>query len=95
MSTLSLRLPESLHRELSNLAKNEGISLNQLITTAAAEKLSALATEEYLQTRAKRSSRKKFELALATIPNVPPDEGDELPAGYRRGALKSLARRKR
>ncbi len=95
MSTLSLRLPESLHRQLSNLAKSEGISVNQLIATAAAEKLSALTTEEYLQTRAKRASRKKFESALASVPNVPPVPGDELPPGYRRGSLKSRLRRKR
>ena len=38
MSTLSLRLPESLHRQLAALAKSEGISINQLIASAAAEK---------------------------------------------------------
>ncbi len=42
MAILSLRLPESLHRELTELAKTEGVSLNRLIATAAAEKLSAL-----------------------------------------------------
>ena len=35
MSTLSLRLPVSLHRKLSDLAENEGVSLNQLISSAA------------------------------------------------------------
>jgi predicted HicB family RNase H-like nuclease len=49
MSTLSLRLPESLHKQLAALAKSEGISINQLIATAAAEKLAALTTEEYLK----------------------------------------------
>jgi hypothetical protein len=95
MSTLSLRLPESLHRQLSVLAKNEGISVNQLIATAAAEKLAALTTEEYLRTRAKRASPRKFEAALATVPNAPPVVGDELPVGYRRGSLKSRGRRAR
>jgi len=93
MSTLSLRLPESLHKQLAALAKSEGISINQLIATAAAEKLAALTTEEYLKARAKRSSRAKFRTALATVPNALPVPGDELPSGYKRGALKTRRRR--
>jgi predicted transcriptional regulator len=53
MSTMSLRLPESLHRKLRELAKREGISINQLATMAVAEKISALLTEEYLAKREK------------------------------------------
>lgn len=78
MSTLSLRLPNSLHREIRELAKREGISINQFITTAAAEKLSALMTEEYLEKRAKRASREKFEEALAQLPDVEPEPYDRL-----------------
>jgi hypothetical protein len=82
MATLSLRLPESLHRQLAKLAKTEGISLNQLLCSAAAEKLAALMTEEYLATRAKRASRRKLDAVLAKIPKAPPLPGDELPAEY-------------
>ena len=57
MTALSLRLPESLHRKLSELAEREGVSINQLINSAVAEKMSALMTEEYLATRAARGSR--------------------------------------
>jgi post-segregation antitoxin (ccd killing protein) len=95
MSTLSLRLPESLHRQLAELAKSEGISINQLIATAAAEKLAALTTEQYLATRAARASRVKFQAALATVPKAPPIPGDELPAGYEQGSLKARRRRTR
>jgi len=95
MSTLSLRLPESLHRKLAELAKSEGISINQLIASAAAEKLAALTTEEYLATRAARASRAKFRAALAAVPNVPAEAGDEIPTGYKRGALKARRARKR
>jgi hypothetical protein len=82
VATLSLRLPESLHRQLVQLAKAEGVSLNQLLSSAAAEKLAALMTEEYLALRAKRSSRKRFDAALAKVPRVAPFPGDELPAEY-------------
>jgi hypothetical protein len=54
MSATSLRLSESLHRQVWEMAKREGISINQLISTALAEKLSALMTAEYLAERAER-----------------------------------------
>ena len=67
MSTISLRLPESLHDKARELAKQENVSINQLVATALAEKLSALMTEEYLQARAKRGSRRKFEAVLRKV----------------------------
>jgi hypothetical protein len=79
MSALSLRLPESLHRKLSELAAREGVSINQLISSAVAEKMSALMTEEYLNERASRGSRKKFLSALAKVKSVEPEQSDRLP----------------
>lgn len=84
MATLSLRLPQSVHRQLVRLAKTEGVSLNQLLSSAAAEKLAALMTEEYLAERAKRASRRKLDAALSKVPDVAPIPGDELPEGYAR-----------
>jgi hypothetical protein len=79
VSTLSVRLPNSLHKQLRECAKLEGTSINQLISSAVAEKLAALMTEEYLEARAKRASRKKFEAALKSIPDVEPEASDKLP----------------
>lgn len=79
MSTLSLRLPEYLHNSVRELARKEGISINQFITLAVAEKMSALMTEDYLVERAKRGSREKFDAILAKVPDVEPDEFDRLP----------------
>ncbi len=78
MSTLSLRLPESLHEGVKKLAKQDNISINQFIATALAEKMSALATETYFAERAQRGNRKKFEDVLAKIPDIEPDEHDML-----------------
>ena len=88
MGALNLRLPESLHRKLSELAEREGISINQLINSAVAEKMSALMTEEYLEARAKRGDRRKFEAVLAKVPDVEPEETDRLPAKKRGGGRK-------
>jgi hypothetical protein len=78
MSTISLRLPDSLHDSLRALAKQEGVSINQLITLAVAEKISALATEEYLGARAKRASRKKFLRAMGKVADIEPEERDRV-----------------
>jgi len=74
MSALSIRLPESLHKNAKVYAAQEGISVNQLISTALAEKLSALATEDFLEQRAARGTRAKFEAALALVPDVVPQD---------------------
>jgi hypothetical protein len=78
MSTISLRLPESLHDKARELAQRENISINQLITLALAEKVSALMTEEYLGERAQRGSREKFQSALAKVADVEPAEDDRV-----------------
>ena len=59
MSTLSLRLPESIYKRVKEFAKKDGISINQFISSAVSEKISAFATEDYLELRAKRANPKK------------------------------------
>lgn len=61
---------------MRELAKAEHVSINQLITTALAEKMSALMTVDYLEERASRGSGEKFERAMAKVPDVEPDEND-------------------
>ena len=78
MSTISLRLPDSLHDQVRELAKQENVSINQFITLALAEKISALVTEDYLTERASRGSRDKFEQAMAKVADVEPLSQDVL-----------------
>lgn len=81
MSTMSLRLPESLHQKAREMAEREGVSINQLVTTALAEKLSALLTEEYLAERAARGSREQYDRVLAKVSDQHPIAGDEIEGG--------------
>ena len=67
MSTISLRLSESLHRQVRQIAQREGISINQFISNAVAEKLSALMTGEYLGERATRGDRAAFDEVLGRV----------------------------
>jgi hypothetical protein len=78
MGTLSVRLPDSLHMKVRQLAEREGISINQFVATAVAEKMSALLTEQYLQERASRGERSKYEAALGRVPDAEAEGRDRL-----------------
>jgi hypothetical protein len=93
MSTLSVRLPNSLHRHLRELAEREGVSMNQLISSAVGEKLAALMTEDYL-TRAKRGSRRLYERVLRKAPDVAPEERDKLSNYQMQRTRPAMARRR-
>jgi uncharacterized protein (DUF1778 family) len=78
MSALSVRLPKSLHEQLREAAQEEGISVNQFVMLAIAEKVTALSTIEYLEKRGKRGSREKLLEVLNKVPDVEPEEFDRL-----------------
>jgi hypothetical protein len=78
MSTMSVRLPESLHKQARELAEREGVSINQLVATALAEKVSALMTLQYLEERAGRGNVESLRRVLSKVPATQPIEGDEL-----------------
>jgi hypothetical protein len=78
MSTLSIRLPKSLHQHAKRLARDEGVSVNQLVSSALAEKLSALDAERYLKERAERGKDVDIGAILAKVPDVEPEEGDRV-----------------
>lgn len=78
MSTISIRLPDSLHSMAKAMASQDHMSMNQFIASAVAEKVSALATETYLKDRAERGNHDNFMAALAAVPAQPPAAQDEI-----------------
>jgi uncharacterized protein (DUF1778 family) len=78
MGALSLRLPESIHRHIREIAKAEGVSINQLISSAITEKISAIMTQEYLQKRADKANINDIMTMLSKVPDREPIKGDEL-----------------
>jgi hypothetical protein len=77
-NVLSVRIPKSLHNQVRELAEEEGISMNQFVMLALAEKAAALQAIGYLEERAKRGSREKLLAVLAKAPDVEPEEHDRL-----------------
>ena len=78
MSALNLRLPDSIHKHIREIARHDGVSINQFISSAVSEKISALMTEEYLEHRAKRARKGAFKKVLDRVPRRKPLPGDEL-----------------
>jgi hypothetical protein len=79
-STFALRVPPSLLAEARKAAESEGVALNQLITLALAEKVSAMRTEEYFGERARCANPSKVSGILSRVgKGNAPVEGDELP----------------
>ena len=79
MSAVTIELPELLHSKLREFADASGSSLERLLTSAAAEKLSALMEgDSYLQREASQASREAFERVLAKAPDVEPEDDDKV-----------------
>lgn len=76
MSSLSVRLPESLHKSLREISKKDHVSINQFISSAVAEKITALETEKYLEDRAESGSEEDFKTVLSRVPDTEPDVED-------------------
>ncbi len=81
MTTMSLRLPDSMHQRLKEWAAKDSVSINQFITSAVTEKLAALSTLEYLEARAQRASKSRFDAVLAKVPDVAAAKEDVWRAG--------------
>jgi hypothetical protein len=79
MSTLTIHLPDSLNKLVERLAQEDGISVEQFLALAAAEKVSALETGNYLAQRAARADRSAFLAVLAKVPEIEPEPWDRLP----------------
>lgn len=80
MVILSIQLPDSLYKSLQKLAEQDGVSLDQFIALAVAEKISALTTEAYLQERASRGDRTKYEAVLAKVADSEPEPYNQVPS---------------
>lgn len=81
-ATYPLRLPRSIKDAVARAARQDGISMNQFIASAVAEKLAAFEALGYLQRRAARADYEAFDRLMSRLGTEPPREGDELPEGY-------------
>ena len=76
MSTLSIRIPDSIHEIIKRISKDDNISINQFIASAITEKVTAFETEDYLVKRGALGDRKAFEKVLRKVPEIEPEAFD-------------------
>lgn len=79
MTALTIRLPNSVHQKIKELAQRDAISVNQFIASAAAEKMASVMTLDYLKAEATQGRRSDFTHYLSQVPDVPAPPGDEMP----------------
>lgn len=77
MTALTVRLPNSVHQKIRELAARDDISVNQFIASAAAEKMASVITLDYLKSESSKGERSNFERYLNMVPDAPAQEGDE------------------
>lgn len=78
MTALTIRLPNSVHQKIKELAKLDDVSVNQFIASAAAEKMASFLTLDYLKAEAAKGQRGDFERYLQSVPDARPAPGDAL-----------------
>lgn len=78
MSSLTVRIPESLHNGLREISKREGVSINQYIALAVTEKMSVINTLDAISERKKEGKKEDMLHVLAKVKPRHPLPGDEM-----------------
>jgi len=78
-ATYPLKLPLSVKKAAQRLAKEDGVSLNQWIAAAVAERVGVVETAaEFFKKRAGSATGAGLMRFLKNAPKVPPEPGDEV-----------------
>ncbi|MBK7000207.1 MAG: toxin-antitoxin system HicB family antitoxin [Rhodoferax sp.] len=77
MVAITIRLPNSVHQKIKELAARDDVSVNQFIASAASEKMASVLTLDFLKAEASRGKRSDFDHYLGLVPDVPAQAGDE------------------
>jgi predicted transcriptional regulator len=78
MTALTIRLPNSVHQKIKELAERDDISVNQFIASAAAEKMASVMTLDFLKLEAASGKRSDFDRYMSMVPDRAPADGDEI-----------------
>ena len=67
MDALTIRLPNSAHQKIKELAARDGISVNQCINSATAEKMASVMTLDFLNAEAAMRKRSDFKKLMKMV----------------------------
>ncbi len=77
MTTIQAQVPDPLARQVAELAAQENITLDQLVSIALAYQVSAWRNRDTMAERGKRGRWENFDRAMAKVRDVTPLPGDE------------------
>ena len=77
MSTLEVKISDSLFKQIKEVAAKEKVSVDHIVSIALAAQVSASQARESISSRAKRVDWQKVDDILARVPANPPLRGDE------------------
>ena len=77
MTTIQAKVPDPLAKQVEELAEQEKVSVDQLVSIALAYQVSAWRKRDTVSDRAKRGNWEKFDRAMAKVRADPPLPGDE------------------
>jgi len=77
MTTIQAQVPDPLARQIAELAEQEHVTVDQLISIALAYQVSAWRQRDTVAGRAPRGNWEKFDRTMAKVRDVPPLPGDE------------------
>ncbi|MFZ2739345.1 MAG: YlcI/YnfO family protein [Burkholderiaceae bacterium] len=77
MTAITIRLPNSVHQKIKELAARDDVSVNQFIASAASEKMASVLTLDFLKAEAAKGKRSDFDHYLSLVPDVGAEKGDK------------------
>ena len=78
MKAIQVRLPDHIHEKLKDLAKEEGISLNNFIVSSISNEVIRQETRDFFKKVAANFDPKAFAEVLGAIPDAPVTESDKI-----------------
>jgi hypothetical protein len=77
LTTYPLRMPRSMRAGVERMSKQDGISINQFVSIAVAEKLAMMQAQTYFTERSARADLAAFDKLMQRAGGQPPQPGDE------------------
>jgi hypothetical protein len=78
MKTIQIRLPDHIHERVRDLAREEGISINNFVVSSVANEVVRQETRDFFKQAAASFNPQAFAEALAAVSDAPVVQGDEI-----------------
>jgi len=78
MSTLSISLPDSIRHRVEDLAREDGVNVDDFIATVLSQRIAVADADSYVRRRASRGNAQTMLEILAEAPDVEPEANDRL-----------------